>query len=99
MKAFLFGIVLTLFVLAAVDIFFLSQGRVSFNADQPPSATEQHLAMSAVDASTERNAPEHEEPVAGRRGQFSRGRQTLLESLRGLPRTTVESRKPVWTFL
>ena len=63
MKGFLFGIILTLFVLAAGGYFLLKSGRVSFNADQEPSATEQHLAMAAVDASTERNAPEQKNPV------------------------------------
>ena len=50
MKAFLFGIILTLFVLASGGYFLLKSGRVSFNADQAPSATERHLAMSAVPA-------------------------------------------------
>ncbi len=34
-----------------------------------------------------------EEPGGGRRGQFSGGRQTLFESLRGLPRTCPRIRK------
>jgi mono/diheme cytochrome c family protein len=63
MKSFLFGVILTLFALCAGGYFLLKSGRVSFNADQEPSAAEEHLAMSAVDASTERNAPEIKNPL------------------------------------
>ena len=63
MKGFLFGIILTLIALAVGGYFLLKKGYVDFKADQEPSAFEDHLAMSAVDASTERNAPEQKNPV------------------------------------
>ena len=63
MKSFLFGVILTLFALCVGGYFLLKSGRVSFNADQEPSAAEEHFAMSAVDASTERNAPEIKNPL------------------------------------
>jgi mono/diheme cytochrome c family protein len=63
MKGFLFGIILTLIGLAVGGYFLLKKGYVDFNADKEPSALEDHLAMSAVDASTERNAPEQKNPV------------------------------------
>src|SRR6202041_1451665 len=63
MKGFLFGIILTLIALAVGGYFLLKKGYVDFKADNEPSAFEDHLAMSAVDASTERNAPEQKNPV------------------------------------
>jgi mono/diheme cytochrome c family protein len=83
MKAFLFGIILTLFVLAAGGYFLLKSGRVSFNADQAPSATERHLAMSAVDASTERNAPEQKNPVPTDEADLIAGAQLYLNHCAG----------------
>jgi mono/diheme cytochrome c family protein len=83
MKAFLFGIILTLFVLASGGYFLLKSGRVSFNADQAPSATERHLAMSAVDASTERNAPEQKNPVPTDEADLIAGAQLYLNHCAG----------------
>jgi mono/diheme cytochrome c family protein len=74
---------LTLFVLAAGGYFLLKSGRVSFNADQAPSATERHLAMSAVDASTERNAPEQKNPVPTDEADLIAGAQLYLNHCAG----------------
>jgi mono/diheme cytochrome c family protein len=63
MKGFLFGIMLTLIGLLAGGYYLLKKGYVNFNADHDTSAFEDHLAMSAVDASTERNAPEQKNPI------------------------------------
>ncbi len=63
MKGLLFGTILTLIALAVGGYFLLKKGYVDFKADVEPSAFEDHLAMSAVDASTERNAPEQKNPV------------------------------------
>jgi mono/diheme cytochrome c family protein len=83
MKGFLFGIILTVFVLAAGGYFLLKSGRVSFNADQEPSAFEEHLAMSAVDASTERNAPEQKNPVPTDEADLVAGAQLYLNHCAG----------------
>src|SRR5580700_4226068 len=78
MKAFLFGVMLTLFVLIAGGYFLLKSGRVSFSADQQPSAVEEHVAMSAVDASTERNAPEMKNPLEADEGNLVAGAKLYL---------------------
>jgi mono/diheme cytochrome c family protein len=64
MKGFLFGIILTLIALALGGYILLKKGYVDFKADNEPSAFEEHMAMAAVDASTERNAPEQKNPIA-----------------------------------
>ncbi|HEY0703011.1 MAG TPA: c-type cytochrome [Candidatus Acidoferrales bacterium] len=63
MKGFLFGIIITLLVLFGIVMFVAKTGRVNFSADQQPSDTEKHLAMSAVDASTDRHAPDVKNPL------------------------------------
>jgi mono/diheme cytochrome c family protein len=83
MKGFLFGIILTVFVLAAGGYFLLKSGRVSFAADQEPSAFEEHLAMSAVDASTGRNAPEQKNPVPTDEADLVAGAQLYLNHCAG----------------
>ena len=73
MKAFLFGVILTLFAVVAGGYFLLKSGRVNFSADNEPSAAEEHVAMSAVDASTERNAPEMKNPLVADEGNLVTG--------------------------
>ncbi len=83
MKAFLFGVILTLFALVAGGYFLLKSGRMSFNADQEPSAVEEHLAMSAVDASTERNAPEMKNPAPADESNLVAGAKLYLDHCAG----------------
>ena len=74
MKAFLLGVILTLFALCAGGYFLLKSGRVSFNADQEPSA---------VDASTERNAPEMKNPVTADESNLVAGAKLYLDHCAG----------------
>src|SRR5271156_2955992 len=83
MKAFLFGVILTLFALLAGGYFLLKSGRMSFSADDEPSAVEEHLAMSAVDASTERNAPAIKNPLAADEGNLVAGAKLYLNHCAG----------------
>jgi mono/diheme cytochrome c family protein len=83
MKAFLFGVILTLFAVVAGGYFLLKSGRVNFRADAEPSAVEDHVAMSAVDASTERNAPEMKNPVAADEGNLVAGAKLYLDHCAG----------------
>ena len=83
MKSFLFGVILTLFALLAGGYFLLKSGRVSFNADQEPSTVEEKVAMSAVDASTERNAPEIKNPVAADEATLVAGAKLYLNHCAG----------------
>jgi mono/diheme cytochrome c family protein len=83
MKAFFLGVILTLFALVAGGYFQLKSGRVSFNADEEPSAVETKVAMSAVDASTERNAPELKNPVVADEGNLVAGAKLYLDHCAG----------------
>jgi mono/diheme cytochrome c family protein len=64
MKGFILGIIATLAAIFLAGFIILKTGLVNFSADRPPSDTETHLAMSAVDASTDRHAPELKNPLA-----------------------------------
>jgi mono/diheme cytochrome c family protein len=64
MKSFIYGIIFTLVVLFLGATVASKMGYINFAADQPPSALERHAAMEAVDASTERHAPEMKNPIA-----------------------------------
>ena len=63
MRSFLLGIITTIVALFVIAWIALKTGRIDFSADQPPSPTETHLAMSAVDASTDRHAPDLRNPL------------------------------------
>jgi mono/diheme cytochrome c family protein len=63
MKGFVLGIIATFAALFLAGLIVLKAGLVNFSADRPPSDTETHLAMSAVDASTDRHAPELKNPL------------------------------------
>jgi len=63
MRSFLLGVITTIIALFVIAGIALKTGRIDFSADQPPSATETHLAMSAVDASTDRHAPDLKNPL------------------------------------
>jgi hypothetical protein len=56
MRGFLLGVIVTILCIVLGGYFFMKQGYVDFSADQPPSSTERHFAMAAVDASTDRHA-------------------------------------------
>ena len=62
MRGFLSGIVVAI-LLAVVVLCVALTGHMNFRADEQPGAVETHLAMKAVDASTERNAPTISNPV------------------------------------
>ena len=83
MKGFLSGITLTLIALAVAGYFLLKKGYVDFKADNEPSAFEGHLAMSAVDASTERNAPEQKNPVAADEANLAAGAKLYVNHCAG----------------
>jgi thiosulfate dehydrogenase len=64
MRNFILGVVVTLIVLIAGAWFVLERGYIDFSANQQPSSMESRLAMSAVDASTDRRAAVQQNPVA-----------------------------------
>jgi mono/diheme cytochrome c family protein len=63
MRAFLWGVLLTLIVIVGGGIAIAELGYLNFRADAQPSAVESKFAMSAVDASTDRHAPEGKSPL------------------------------------
>jgi len=63
MRGFIFGIVVTLVVLLLGGWIVAEFGLMPTNADATPPPFETRLAMGAVDAATERNAPRMNNPV------------------------------------
>jgi mono/diheme cytochrome c family protein len=83
MKCFLLGVLSTVVVCVSGVWFALARGYVDFAADQPPSSVETHLAMSAVDASTQRRAPQRTDPVAATEENITRGAKIYLDHCAG----------------
>ncbi len=63
MRAFLWGILITLMLIVGAIIAVAELGYVNFRADAQPSAAEAKFAMSAVDASTDRHASDTKNPI------------------------------------
>ncbi len=63
MRAFLCGMIATLVVIVIGLVAFAELGFLNFRADIQPSEAESKFAMSAVDASTDRHAPETKNPL------------------------------------
>jgi mono/diheme cytochrome c family protein len=57
MKNFILGFIVALLVAGCGLYFYVKGGFISFDADQRPSEFEEHTAMDAVDAATNRRAP------------------------------------------
>ena len=83
MKGFILGILFTLIVLAAGGWWCLKQGYIDFAADQKPSSTEEKIAMDAVDASTDRRAPDAKNPLAPTEANIAAGAQLYLDHCAG----------------
>jgi len=83
MKSFLLGIITTIAGLLVVGLVVLKSGRVNFSADRPPSDTETHLAMSAVDASTEHHAPDVKNPLEPSEETLASGAELYMNHCAG----------------
>jgi len=83
MRGFLYGIVFTIVVLLAGGFFYLKKGYMNTQADIPPGAIERKLAMGAVDASTERHAPEAKNPIAATEQNLAEGARLYLNHCAG----------------
>jgi mono/diheme cytochrome c family protein len=83
MKGFILGILATLIALLVGGRFVLTSGYVNFSADQRPSSTEMHLAMSAMDAWAEHNAPDVKNPVPATEENLVTGAKLYLEHCAG----------------
>jgi thiosulfate dehydrogenase len=83
MRGFVLGVVCTLIVIAAGGYFFLHEGYMSFNADAQPSGLEAKLAMGAVDASTDRHAPDAKNPAPATEENLVAGAKLYLDHCAG----------------
>ncbi|MFY9802815.1 MAG: c-type cytochrome [Candidatus Acidiferrales bacterium] len=83
MRGFLFGIIFTLIVVFGGGYYLLKQGYVNFDADHEPSHSELHLAMAAVDASTDRNAPQIKNPLTADETNLSAGARLYVDHCAG----------------
>jgi mono/diheme cytochrome c family protein len=83
MRGFIFGILFTLLIAFCAGYFILKQGYINFSADQEPSPTERHLAMSASDASTDRHAPDLKNPVPASESDLTVGAKIYVDHCAG----------------
>lgn len=83
MKSFLLGILFTLIVLFLGGTVASKMGYINFAADQTPPALEKHLAMEAMDASTERHAPESKNPIGATEQNLVEGAKLYMDHCAG----------------
>lgn len=83
MRNFLLGIIFTLVVVCAGGYFYLRHGYVDLRADQQPSAMERNFAMAAMDASTDRHAPDAKNPVPATEENLAAGAALYLNHCAG----------------
>jgi len=83
MKNFILGILFAMVLLLAGVCFCLEKGYVNFAADQRPSPMEAKLAMAAVDASTDRRAPEGKNPIQPTEENIAAGAKIYLDHCAG----------------
>src|SRR5271163_3374414 len=63
MRGFISGLIVAILIIFVGGYLYLKQGYFDFSADRQPSPTEKHLAMAAVDASTDRHASDQKNPL------------------------------------
>lgn len=63
MKGFILGIIVTIVVIVAVGLFVAVTGQITMRADILPMSIEKSIAMRAMDANVERNAPKIANPI------------------------------------
>ncbi|MHB8413142.1 MAG: c-type cytochrome [Candidatus Acidiferrales bacterium] len=63
MRGFILGIIVTIVVIAGVGLLVAVTGHITMRADILPMAMEKSLAMRAMDANVERNAPKIADPI------------------------------------
>jgi mono/diheme cytochrome c family protein len=83
MKAFLLGIIATIVALFVIGMIILKTGQMDFSADKQPGEAETHFAMSAVDASTDRHAPDVKNPLAADEATLVSGAELYMNHCAG----------------
>lgn len=83
MRGFLLGIIFTLLVIVVGVFWVAKSGRINFEADQEPSRFERSFAMSAVDASTDHQAPDTKNPLAPTEENITSGARIYVDHCAG----------------
>ncbi|MGA8409893.1 MAG: c-type cytochrome [Candidatus Acidiferrales bacterium] len=83
MRGFLLGIIFAVIVIIAGGYYALKQGYVDFSADRQSSHMETHWAMAAVDASTDRNAPQVKNPLTANEETLTEGARLYVNHCAG----------------
>jgi len=83
MKNFLGGIIFTFIALLIGGFLYLKKGYVRFEADQEPSFIERSVAMAAVDASSDRYAPDVANPVPATEKNLVEGAKLYYDNCAG----------------
>jgi mono/diheme cytochrome c family protein len=83
MGKFILGIVVALVAIFGGGYYIAEKGYINFQADQPASSMERHFAMAAVDASTDRHAPDRKNPLAANEENIVAGAQLYVNHCAG----------------
>ena len=83
MRNFFLGIIFTLLAIVIGTLWLAKSGRVSFEADQATSSLERSLAMGAMDAATDRHAPNVKNPLAPTEENIVAGAHLYLDHCAG----------------
>jgi mono/diheme cytochrome c family protein len=83
MKNFILGGLVAAIALIACGWFVLAKGYIDFSANQPPSFVEAKFAMSAIDASTDRHAPDLKNPEVASEANLVAGAKLYLDHCGG----------------
>jgi mono/diheme cytochrome c family protein len=83
MKNFLLGIIFTLIALIALGGYYAYRGYLDMRADQEPSPLESKIAMSAMDASADRHAPDIKNPVPATEDNLAAGAKIFMNHCAG----------------
>ena len=88
MKNFILGFIVAILVAGAGTYMYVKKGYLSFDADQEATPFEEHTAMAAVDAATDRRAPETKNPLQANEATLVAGANLYTNhcaSCHGLP--------------
>jgi mono/diheme cytochrome c family protein len=83
MKNFILGFILAVLVIGGGLYLYVKKGYMSFDADQAPTSFEEHTAMAAVDAATDRRAPETKDPLQPTEENIVAGAKSYLNHCAG----------------
>ncbi|MGB0036636.1 MAG: c-type cytochrome [Candidatus Acidiferrales bacterium] len=83
MRSFLLGIIFTIVIIFVGGYLALKRGYLDFEADKKASLFEKHVAMAAVDASTDRRAPERKNPLTASEETLVAGSKLYLDHCAG----------------